>query len=135
MLLPVALILFYNTIVLVTVIIALTENIQNNITEAQKHTGIVQARIALACTLFLGLTWLFAFFAAVGELGYVFQVMFTLFSSLHGIFVFVFYTLLNKEVQKEWRKTFVNISNRFNYRESYTTGGELPDGINQEVNL
>ena len=61
----------------------------------------MQARIAMACATLLGLTWLFALLA-VGDLQYAFQLLFTIFNSLQGFFIFFFYTALNKDVQKEW---------------------------------
>ena len=63
----------------------------------------MQARIAMACSTLLGLTWLFGLLA-VGSLQYTFQLLFTIFNSLQGFFIFLFYTAFNKDVQKEWMR-------------------------------
>uniref|UniRef100_A0A7M5V0Y8 Uncharacterized protein n=3 Tax=Clytia hemisphaerica TaxID=252671 RepID=A0A7M5V0Y8_9CNID len=105
LLLPVALILFINFIVLIMVLRSLSKNQGSKITSTQKQSLATQTRITLACATLLGLTWLFALLA-VGDLSYTFQLLFTIFNSLQGFFIFVFYTLLNTDVQKEWKRLF-----------------------------
>ena len=61
-----------------------------------------RARIAFACSTILGLTWVFALLA-VGEATYTFQLLFCIFNSLQGFFIFVFYTARNKEAKTAWR--------------------------------
>ena len=65
----------------------------------------MQARIAFACATLLGITWVLGLLA-IGEITYTFQLLFTIFNSLQGFFIFVFYTLMNKDVSKEWKKFF-----------------------------
>ena len=60
-------------------------------------------RIAAACTVIMGVTWVLGVFA-LGELTFTFQLLFTIFNSLQGLFVFIFYCALSQDVQKEWRK-------------------------------
>jgi len=70
-------------------------------------------RIACTCTCIMGLTWVFgalAFdYAAV-----VFQWLFTLFNSLQGLFIFIFHTFRNREIQREvqkwWHTKFYKIN-------------------------
>ena len=102
LLLPVALILLVNFVVLVMVMRSLTK--KNN-ASSQRQAGKMQARITFACTTLLGLTWVLGLLA-IGELTYTFQLLFTIFNSLQGFFIFVFYTLMNKDVSKEWKKFF-----------------------------
>ena len=102
LLLPVALILLVNFVVLVMVMRSLTK--KNN-ASSQRQAGKMQARITFACTTLLGLTWVL-WLLAIGELTYTFQLLFTIFNSLQGFFIFVFYTLMNKDVSKEWKKFF-----------------------------
>ena len=62
-------------------------------------------RIILSCVVMMGLTWLVGMFA-IGPLKTTLQVLFTIFNSLQGVFIFFFYCLLNKKVQEEWRACF-----------------------------
>lgn len=62
-----------------------------------------KARIILSCVVIMGLTWIIGVFA-IGPLKVTLQVVFTVFNSLQGVFIFVFYCLLNKKVQTEWRR-------------------------------
>ncbi|XP_066920828.1 adhesion G-protein coupled receptor G7-like [Clytia hemisphaerica] len=103
LLLPVALILFINFIVLIMVLRSLSKNQGSKITSTQKQSLATQTRITLACATLLGLTWLFAILA-VGDLSYTFQLLFTIFNSLQGFFIFVFYTLRNQDVRNEWKR-------------------------------
>ena len=104
-LLPVALILLINFVVLMMVGKSLTRKSSANLSSTQKQTGKRQVRIALMCSTLLGLTWILGLFA-VADLTYTFQLLFTIFNSLQGFFIFVFYTLMNKEIQKEGKKIF-----------------------------
>ena len=113
LLLPVVLILLVNFVVLVMVMRVLT---QKNNASSQKQKGKVQARIAFACATLLGLTWIFGLLA-IGEMTYAFQLLFTIFNSLQGFFIFVFYTLMNKPVQKKWKRLL-----RLTKTEQYSIG-------------
>ena len=64
---------------------------------------ISQARIAFACNVLLGITWIFALLA-VGKATMYFQWLFCIFNSLQGFFIFVFYTLRNQDVKKSWAR-------------------------------
>ena len=64
---------------------------------------ISQTRIAFACNVLLGITWVFALLA-VGKATIFFQWLFCIFNSLQGFFIFVFYTIRNQDVKKAWVK-------------------------------
>ena len=66
-------------------------------------------RIAAACTVIMGVTWVLGVFA-LGELTFTFQLLFTIFNSLQGLFIFIFYCALSQDVQKEWRKLLCEYS-------------------------
>ena len=70
-----------------------------------KNCKIVQVRIAFACSLLLGTTWIFAILA-VGDLRDFFQWMFCIFNSLQGFFIFIFYTYRSTDAQKQWKIFF-----------------------------
>ena len=59
-------------------------------------------RIILSCVTIMGLTWVIGVFA-IGPLKLTLQILFTIFNSLQGVFIFLFYCLMNKKVQDEWR--------------------------------
>ena len=102
LLLPVALILLFNFVVLIMVMKSLIQKNNSKISSNQRQSGKAQARITFACSTLLGLTWILGLLA-VGKLTYIFQLLFTIFNSLQGFFIFVFYTLMNKDVRKEWK--------------------------------
>ena len=64
---------------------------------------ISEARIAFACNVLLGTTWVFAFFA-VEEVTMVFQWLFCIANSLQGLFIFLFYTVRSQDVRNAWLK-------------------------------
>ena len=109
-LLPVSLILIINLVVLIMVMRSLTIKSNSKISSTQRQTGKVQAKIAFTCATLLGLTWALALFA-VGDLRYFFQLLFTICNSLQGFFIFLFYTVMNEDLQKEWKRV-LNIGNK-----------------------
>merc|ERR1712180_20200 len=63
-----------------------------------------KVRIALGCTVLLGITWVFGLFA-VGQLTYTFQLLFCIFNSLQGFFIFLFYTVYSEVLRKNTSAT------------------------------
>ena len=52
-----------------------------------------------------GLTWLFAIFTfSVNGLRETFQILFTVFNSFQGFFIFLFFCVFNKEALESWRE-------------------------------
>ena len=109
---PVAAILFVNTVVLSIVIYNLHESSKKrtltisssnaNKKEMTDPSRIVsEARITFACNVLLGTTWIFALLA-VGEATLFFQWLFCIFNSLQGFFIFYFYTARNQDVRKAY---------------------------------
>ena len=70
--------------------------------KSEAANTIEQARIAFACSSLLGLTWVFGLLA-VGKVTYVFQILFCIFNSLQGFYIFIMYTVRNTDVRKEWQ--------------------------------
>ena len=111
---PVAAILFANTVTLTKVMYNLYQHGKKKARKlpdrAEKKNPVIdaafiisQARIAFACNVLLGITWIFALLA-VGKATIYFQWLFCILNSLQGFFIFVFYTLRNKDVKKAWVK-------------------------------
>jgi len=104
LLLPVILILLVNFVVLILVMRSLTAS-KGSLMAGKKQSVKRQVKIAFACSILLGLTWIFALLA-IGDLRYTFQLLFTIFNSLQGGFIFVFYTFMNKDVRSAWKSIF-----------------------------
>ena len=62
---------------------------------------IAKVRIAAGCSILMGLTWVIGLFA-VADLKFAVQVLFCVFNSLQGFFIFIFYCARNQDVRKEW---------------------------------
>ncbi|KAM7409511.1 hypothetical protein PAMA_001139 [Pampus argenteus] len=71
----------------------------------------VMGAFALLCLL--GLTWSFGLFF-INEASIVMAYLFTIFNTFQGMFIFIFYCLLQKKVRKEYSKCF---------RHTYCCGG------------
>jgi len=64
-----------------------------------------QTRVAFAVSTLLGITWIFGLLA-VGDLREPFQYLFTIFNSIQGLLIFIFYTFLNPDARKCWYELF-----------------------------
>ena len=133
---PVATILFANTVTLIIVMYNLYQHGQKkarNLSDGDKNKKpmidtamiIFQTRIAFACNTLLGITWVFALLA-VGKATIYFQWLFCIFNSLQGFFIFVFYTVRNEDVKKAWdkrvRKSKSEISSRIGLGDTSSRG-------------
>lgn len=109
---PVAAILFVNTVVLAIVMYKLHQSGKyrassvssgnSNKTPMAETTRIIsEARITFTCNVLLGTTWIFALLA-VGKATLFFQWLFCFFNSLQGFFIFYFYTVRNQDVRKAY---------------------------------
>ncbi|NXR75470.1 AGRG2 protein, partial [Pycnonotus jocosus] len=67
---------------------------------AQRKTTIQDLRSVAGLTFLLGITWGLAFFT-VNE---VFTYLFTIFNTLQGFFIFIFYCVTKENVRKQWRR-------------------------------
>ena len=68
---------------------------------------ILHMIISIGGIMFLfGLTWLFAIFMNIGApyLREAFQVLFTTFNCLQGIFIFFFLCVLSSDARNEWKR-------------------------------
>uniref|UniRef100_A0A8B9PYF2 Adhesion G-protein coupled receptor G2 n=1 Tax=Apteryx owenii TaxID=8824 RepID=A0A8B9PYF2_APTOW len=66
----------------------------------QRKTSIQDLRSVAGLTFLLGITWGFAFFT-VNE---IFTYLFTIFNTLQGFFIFIFYCVTKENVRKQWRR-------------------------------
>ena len=107
---PICIILLLNIVFLILVIRGITKSTPHNVRHSRSNmkedeNRLKLAKITLACSVLLGLTWSFGVLA-VGELTEMMQYLFCIFNSLQGFFIFIFYTLTNPEVRKEWNNQF-----------------------------
>ena len=109
---PATLIFIKNFIVLVLVLRGITNSQFKN---HKKRELMTSARIAFACSILLGTTWIFGILA-IGDLRYFFQCLFCVFNSLQGCFIFLFYTVRNAEARKHWKRVL-----RFQQSRTYST--------------
>ena len=99
---PVGAILLVNIIILTMVTIRLHKSAKRKpMTDAARIFS--EARIAFACNVLLGITWVLAFFA-VERVTMFFQWLFCITNSLQGFFIFLFYTVRNQDVRNTWLK-------------------------------
>ncbi|XP_045146638.1 adhesion G-protein coupled receptor G2 isoform X2 [Echinops telfairi] len=70
---------------------------------AQRKTSIQDLRSVAGLTFLLGITWGFAFFAW-GPVNITFMYLFSIFNTLQGFFIFIFYCVAKENVRKQWRR-------------------------------
>ena len=99
----------FNAIIFICVIVVLVRHMRN--TAARKNENlsrktIIRLMISISGVMFLfGLTWLFAILTfSVPGLREIFQVLFTIFNSFQGFFIFLFFCVFNKEAVESWKE-------------------------------
>lgn len=103
--------MIFNLIIFVCVIIVLIRHIIGTTTRSKRRLGYTKAfrlmfSIGGIMSLF-GLTWLFAILTvSVPGLRETFQILFTIFNSFQGFFIFVFFCVLNKDARNSWIEVF-----------------------------
>ena len=99
---PVAAIILFNTSVL-CIVVALFHK-QHTRKRGTLSWLVADVRVAFMCNVLLGLTWAFGLMA-VGEVTLIFEWLFCIFNSLQGAFIFIFYTIRNKDVRQSLVRT------------------------------
>ena len=102
-LLPILLVVVANLITMGFVIKSLKHSSQ--VSKDRKMSGLTMARIAAACSVLMGTTWIIGLFA-VDVLTIPMQILFCIFNSFQGFFIFIFYCVRNKDAKKQWMETF-----------------------------
>ena len=100
---PIAAILIFNSIVFV--IVARTAIKHRRIKAENKGTSTISLILRLiGVTFLLGLTWVFGGLTVVRETSLAFQILFAIFNSSQGFFLFLFFCVLNKDARESWRR-------------------------------
>jgi hypothetical protein len=106
--LPIVLIIFINGILFSIVAYSL---FCGKIREQLRSTQTVESRrltrfsIALSCFIVLGLTWIFGLFA-IGSIRILLQILFCIFATLTGFFIFILYIITSKTKRTCWNSKF-----------------------------
>ena len=100
---PIILIVCCNLIILGFVLKTLWK--RSPVRKDQKMDGMKNVRITAGCSILMGVTWIIGLFA-IADLKYAVQVLFCIFNSLQGFFIFIFYCVRNQDIRKAWTKCF-----------------------------
>ena len=108
---PILLVMVFNVITFVCIIFVLIRHVCNTSLHVKqkiksKEVVYMMIRIGGVMSLF-GLTWLFAILTIPSPgLREVFQILFTVFNSFQGVFIFIFFCIMNEEARKSWKEFF-----------------------------
>ena len=110
-LLIIFLILTLNVVVFILVLRELTCGRNKNLgksSDRDKKEAITRSIRAIAMCSILGLTWIFGFLSIVenSASSLTFQVLFCLFNSLQGLFIFLLFCVRQEEVRNAWKEWF-----------------------------
>ena len=88
------------------VLIRHTKDTAARLKKPVSNKSIMRLMISIGGVMFLfGLTWLFAILTfSVDGLRETFQILFTIFNSFQGFFIFLFFCVLNKEALESWKE-------------------------------
>ena len=108
-LVPIFAVMLFNIVVFIWVIVILVRHTRGTAArkkEAVSNKTIIRLMISISGVMFLfGLTWLFAILTfSVTGLREAFQILFTVFNSFQGFFIFLFFCVFNKEAVESWKE-------------------------------
>ena len=100
----------FNMIVFISVVFVLIRHVRGTFQQKQTmgYGKVLRLMFSIGGVMSLfGLTWLFAILTiSVPGLREIFQILFTIFNSFQGLFIFLFFCVLNKEARDSWRELF-----------------------------
>ena len=108
---PIIAVILFNIVIFIWVIVVLVRHTRGTAArrkEAVSNKTIIRLMISISGVMFLfGLTWLFAILTfSVTGVRETFQILFVIFNSFQGFFIFLFFCILNKEALESWREFF-----------------------------
>ena len=125
---PIFAVLLFNVIIFIVVIIVLIKHTRNKLGKATKDAKAQRkSNIRLAISLFgimilFGLTWILAAFT-ISDASLAFQILFAIFNSLQGFFIFVFFCVLSPDVRQLWLEK-LTCGRYVQGKSSYSSGGK-----------
>ncbi|XP_071811627.1 uncharacterized protein [Apostichopus japonicus] len=102
-LLLIGLMLCYNLVLFTLVVRQLALRRKSMIENDKRSELVKRVQNAVAISVLLGLAWLFGFLA-IGGAQFIFNLLFLIFNTLQGLFVFLFFCLRNKDIATLWRE-------------------------------
>ena len=101
-LLPILVVLLFNSVVFVTVIGVMLKQSISKYKNNQVTKSIKRLLVSTFGIMFLfGMSWVFGALT-ISEASETFQYLFTIFTSLQGFFIFIFFCVLGKEARRLW---------------------------------
>ncbi|XP_052814790.1 latrophilin-like protein 1 isoform X2 [Mya arenaria] len=102
---PIAVVILANLIVFTLVMCNLFRRKKNTMisNQSERKMAFLHFQAAVSIFVILGLTWVFGFMT-VDDTRIVFHYLFALFNAFQGLFVFLFFTLREKQIRNAWRK-------------------------------
>ena len=102
---PIFAILLFNVLMFVLVAKVLIQNAMRKLKD-ENHNIISKTFVSIVGVTFLfGLSWIFAACTVKG-IAYAFQILFIIFNSTQGFFLFIFICVLNPEIRQGWFHLF-----------------------------
>ena len=122
---PIFAVLLFNTAIFILVGGVLVKHNRNKVGNAADYKSQRKSNIRLTISLFgimslFGLTWVLAAFTFRGA-SLAFQILFAVFNSLQGFFIFVFFCVLSSDVRQLWLEV---VCGRRIKQSTYSTGGK-----------
>ena len=77
-------------------------------TQTAESQRLSRFSVAFSCFIVLGLTWIFGLFA-IGSIRLLFQILFCIFATLTGFFIFILYILTSKTKRSYWNSKFFKL--------------------------
>ena len=108
----------FNVVVFVCMIVVLIQirhaRNQDSIRKKTDSKTVIRLMFTIGGVMFIfGLTWLFAILTvSVPGLRETFQILFAVFSSLQGVFIFLFTNIINSEARQQWMNTVMVVACR-----------------------
>lgn len=126
---PIFAVLLFNTVIFILVIGVIVKHNRNKVGNALVNKSQIKSNIRLTISLFgvmflFGLTWVLAAFTFSGA-SLVFQILFAVFNSLQGFFIFIFFCVLSSDVRQLWLEV---VCGRRTKQSTYSTGGKSTPG-------
>jgi hypothetical protein len=107
--LPIALYILINSILFLIVAYSLLcgkTGRQLRSTHTAESQRLSRFSITLCCFIALGLSWIFGLFA-IGPIRILFQILFCVFASLTGFFIFILYIVTSKTKRTCWNSKLI----------------------------
>ena len=102
---PIGAILIFNfTIFVMVAYVAIRHRKRDSTKGTSKKGSFLLILRLIGVTCLFGLTWVFGALTIRSETSLAFQILFALFNSFQGFFLFLFFCVLNNDARKSWKR-------------------------------